>query len=211
MSLLDTLGIQNAHLIGISMGGAIAQLAALHHKEKVRSMTLLATSCDFRPLAAALRSEYDAKFPLPSPETPWIEWLKEVEALPRLAFFKRLKKHLFGWKILNGTKAPFPEKYYFHLLAEGIKRQRSYKSLLNHRSAVVASADYLQSVEGKISVPTLIVHGKADPLFPEEHAKHMKKQISGSRLVFFDEMGHNFCPSFHEPFFKEYQGFIQGK
>lgn len=209
ISLLDKLQIASAHLIGISMGGAIAQLLAIHHKERVSSITLLATSSDFRPLAAALSSDYTAKFPLPSPELSWINWLQEVEALPKFAFYQRLKKHLSGWKILNGAKAPFPEKYYFHLLAEGIQRQRSYKVLLNHRSAVIASADDLHAVEGKVEVPTLIVHGKADPLFPTQHAKHMEKTIKGSRLVMFDDMGHNFCPCFHSAFFEEFDSFLQ--
>lgn len=209
VSLLDKLQISSAHLIGISMGGAIAQLLAVHHKERVKTISLLATSSDFRPLAAALSFNYDAKFPLPSPETSWITWLQEVEALPKLAFYKRLKKHLSGWKILNGSKAPFPEKYYFHLLAEGIKRQRSYKVLLNHRSAVVASANDLHAIEGKVKVPALIVHGKADPLFPTEHAKHMEKTIEKSRLIMLDDMGHNFCPCFHSKFLEEFDQFLQ--
>ncbi len=196
IKLLDRLGIKKAHMMGISMGGAISQILAAEFPSYVRSLILIATSNDFRPIAAAMKGEFHQEFPVSYPEREWFLWVKEVEQIPVLAFRKRLKKHMDGWRILNGKKTEFPYKYYLHLLKESIKRQRSYKALLNHQSALLASLDILQETKGNIPVPTLIIHGGCDPLFPKDHPKSVASSIVHSKLLLIEEMGHNFCPCF---------------
>lgn len=208
--LLDEFQISKAHLMGISMGGAIAQLMGAHFPSYVRSLTLLATTNYFYPLGSAMQGKVSENFLLPYPEPAWLKWVLEVEKLPRFAFGKRIRKHMEGWRILNGNRVEFPGKYYFNVLSLSIQRQRSYKALLNHRSALLASLDLVYQTKGKIDVPTLIIQGGCDPLFPQEHGRHLASSIKGSKYWVIEEMGHNFCPCFHEKVSKEVISFIKG-
>ncbi|MES2199744.1 MAG: alpha/beta hydrolase [Chlamydiota bacterium] len=207
-SLLDRLDVKKAHLMGISMGGAIAQIIAAHFPSYVHSLILMATTNNFYPIASAMKGEFSHEFALSSPEEAWFLWVKEVEQLPIFSFRRRIRKHMDGWKILNGLKTKFPREYYFHLLKESVKRQRSYKSLLNHRTALLASLDILQKTEGNIHVPTLIIHGEHDPLFPKDHAEHLSSTMAHSKLLLIEEMGHNFCPCFQEQVVEEVGSFV---
>lgn len=209
VNLLDQLNIKKAHLMGISMGGAIAQIIATHFSSYVNELVLVATTNNFYPIASAMKGEFHRQFTVSSPEPEWFEWVGEMERMPFYAFRKRMRKQMDGWRILNGKKTEFPYKYYDHLLKESIKRQRSYKALLNHRSALLSSLDLLLATNGKINTPTLIIHGGCDPLFPKDHAESLSSSIPSSKLLLIEEMGHNFCPCFHDVVIKEIEVFLK--
>lgn len=209
VNLLNQLNIKRAHVMGISMGGAIAQILAAHFPSYVHSLILVATTGDFHPVAAAMEGDFTPQHSLSSPEKEWFQWIKEAEELPLLAFRKRIQKHMEGWRILNGKKTEFPYGYYLHLLKESIKRQRSFKALLQHRAALLASLDCLLKTQGNINVPALIIHGGCDPLFPKDHAKSLAASIAQSKLVLIEEMGHNFCPCFHDLAIEEMTVFLR--
>lgn len=208
--LLDEFQIAKAHLMGISMGGGISQLMAAHFPSYVRSLTLLATTNYFYPIGFAMQGKVGKTFFLPYPEPAWLRWVSEVEKLPWFAWRKRIREHMEGWRILNGNGTEFPQKYYFKVLSLSIQRQRSFKALLNHRSALLASLDLVYETKGKIHVPTLIIQGGCDPLFSQEHGRHLASSIEGSRYWVIEEMGHNFCPCFHEEVAKEVISFTKG-
>ncbi len=197
LALVDNLGINKAHLMGISMGGAIAQLLAANFPSRVSSLTLIATTNDFRPVAAVIEKKPDLNNALSSPDEAWFSWIKELEALPSWAFKRKISKHLEGWKLLNGNGVTFEEKYYKRLMIESIKRQRSFFSILNHREALLASVSLMLKTKVPPGIPTLIVHGGCDPLFPKDHAEHLASCIPGSELLLLDTMGHNFNRQFH--------------
>jgi len=196
--LLRALGVASADLWGMSMGGMVAQLVAAYFPPYVRSLTLMSTTQDIYPIVAALQGIKDQIWEHSSPDKQWIRWLDEVETLPWYAMKKRLYKHVDGWRILNGDGSEFPEKYYIELLWKSILRQRSYRALLRHKDALVASSKLLYDLKNHIKAPTLLIHGKKDPLFPPDHAIDLASTISDSRLVFFEKMGHNFCPLFQD-------------
>lgn len=207
--LLDRLNIKKAHMMGISMGGAIAQIIAAHFPSYVDSLILLATTGNFYPIAAAMQGDFSSQYSFSSPQQEWFQWVKEAEKLPLLALRKRVQKHMEGWRILNGKKTEFPYEYYLHLLKESVKRQRSYKALLHHRSALLASLECLSKTKGNINVPALIIHGGCDPLFPKDHANSLAASIAQSKLVLIEEMGHNFCPCFQDRAIEEMTVFFR--
>jgi len=208
IGLLDALSLSAAHFMSISMGGAIAQIAAVHFPSRVLSLTLIATTNDFYPVAAAIRGEREKNFALSRPELEWFNWVKEVEAISPFAFIKRLRKHILGWRILNGKRVSFPSFHYARLMAVSIVRQRSYKALLRHRTALLSSLEQIRDTQGKIKIPTFVIHGGNDPLFPKDHAEHLAASIPGSTLLLIEEMGHNFCPCFHDDIIREVGSFI---
>ena len=198
VSLLQKLGIEKAHLLGISMGGAIAQLIAANNPSYVSTLTLIATSNEFGPVAAVMGGDTSSVFDLAYPRNEWINWMKELESFPKYAFKRKLRKHLEGWEILNGETLTFDTEYFVGLMKESIHRQRSFFSLFNHRRALLASPILLKKTKGKVQMPTLIVHGMRDPLFPRDHAEDLASSIEGSRCMFFEDMGHNFNCCYHE-------------
>ncbi len=210
LGILDNLGINKAHLMGISMGGAIAQLLAANFPSRVSSLTLLATTNDFRPIAAVIEKRPAIGETLSSPHKEWFDWIKELEALPSWAFKRKISKHLKGWKILNGNGVLFEEKYYKRLMMESIKRQRSFFSILNHREALLASVSLMLKTKVPSGIPTLIVHGGCDPLFPKDHAQHLASSIQGSELLLLDTMGHNFTRQFYPEVLARVAMFLKG-
>ncbi len=198
VGLLDQLKIKNAHVMGISMGGAIGQLMAVHFPSRVLSLTLMATTSDFRPVASIMERERVSLSPLSLPDTGWFSWVEELDAIPNWSFRRKILKHLEGWELLNGKGTFFQRSFYKKLMIESLKRQRSLFSMLNHKDAILASIDLMLQTKGLIHVPTLIIHGKKDPLFPVDHAKNLFDSILDSKLVFIESMGHNFNPEFYE-------------
>lgn len=198
VALLQELEVEKAHLLGISMGGAVAQLIAATYPSYVLTLTLIATSNEFGPVASVMGGDTSAVFDLSHPRSEWITWMKELESFPKYAFKKKIRKHLEGWEILNGSTLPFDEEYFIGLMKASLHRQRSFFSLFNHRLALLASPTLLKETKGKIHRPTLIVHGMLDPLFPRDHAEDLAQSIKGSSCIFFDEMGHNFNCCYHE-------------
>ncbi len=203
LGILDALDIEQAHFMGISMGGAIAQIIATEFPYRVKSLTLVATTSDFRPLAAVIENTSLQGLSLSAPTKEWFQWMTELESLPSLALIKKVKKHLDGWELLNGQSAPFEREYYKGLMKESLSRQRSCFSFLNHRTALLASLDILRDTEGKIKAPSLVVHGAKDPLIPKDHGEHLASTIPGSAFMLVESMGHNMNRCFYGDILKK--------
>ena len=203
LGLLDALGIDKAHLMGISMGGAIAQIMATLEPSRVKSLTLISTTSDFRPLASVADNLSFQGLTLSAPTKEWFQWMVELEKLPSLAIVRKVKKHLEGWELLNGGSAPFEREYYKGLMKKSLSRQRSHLSFLNHRSALLASLDILRDTQGKINAPSLVIHGSKDPLIPKDHGEYLASSIPGSSLMLIETMGHNMNRCFYDEILEE--------
>ena len=210
--LLDFLKIKKAHVMGTSMGGAIAQIMAAHFPDRVLSLTLLATTVDFRNLVNAVQGHSTAGLPLSSPSQECLEWIEAFsESHPKLNWIQKISKQLEGWKMLNGPEAPFDLPYYGKMMVKTILRQRSYKTLLNHVSAITSSTQILLDTLGKIQAPSLIIQGKQDPIFPKDHAEFLAASLPHSQLFLVDKMGHNLNACFLDAILEKIHSFVGGK
>lgn len=199
IAVLRAYGIEQARWVGLSLGGAIARLAAVHFPSAVHSLTLIATTYDFYPVLSVIRNEpCQGGDGLSPPHKTWFDWMREAESLPERSFFRRLFKHLQGWKILNGNNTPFPYLYYASLLGKSIVRQRSFTTIVRHKIALESSVRDVWETKDRIRVPTLILHGGSDPLFPKDHPERAACLIPESRLEIIENMGHNLCPCFQK-------------
>jgi pimeloyl-ACP methyl ester carboxylesterase len=164
--LLDAIGIDWAHIYGMSMGGMIAQQFALRHPKKVRSLILAVTSCGgpkgvVQPLAP-MTDVYGAR-----PE-------EAAEAMLR-------------WLITDEFIAKNPSVFR-QLVTFAVEHPLVHEGLPRHTEAVTTHDTYERLPE--IAVPTLILAGDADRIMPLEHARILASRIPDARLAILKNSGH---------------------
>jgi len=180
--VLDGHGIARAHVVGGSMGGALAQLLALDHPERVASLVLLSTSPagpggDLPPVA-----EDYAAF-LAGSAVDWSD--------PRA-----IVDHVVAdVRALTGDR-PFDEACVRALVERDVARARSAANAQNH--ALLDGGAPWRDRLGTIVVPALVIHGSADPLFPLGHGEALAREIPGARLLVLDGAGHVLHPADHD-------------
>jgi pimeloyl-ACP methyl ester carboxylesterase len=174
--VLDGYGIAAAHLVGVSAGGAIAQLVALKSPRRVLSLTLISTT-------AAVT--IDRALPPPTAEfgrfvsTARVDWEDERSMADYMVDYMR---------VIAGGERPFDEAEARELVRRDMERARDYAAVQNHD---LLGAEAPPSAPlSSIAVPTLVVHGSADPMFPLPHGQALADEIPGARFVALDGAGH---------------------
>jgi pimeloyl-ACP methyl ester carboxylesterase len=174
--VLDAYGIPAAHVVGVSSGGAFAQLLALDFADRVLSLVLISTT---RALPGG------RGLPPPTEEfmrfvtTAELDWSDAESVIEYLVDYTR---------VLAGGQRPFDETAARALARRDVERARNFAAAQNHD----AIPDDGRSREplSSIAVPTLVIHGTADPMFPLEHGEALADEIPGARLVTLDGAGH---------------------
>lgn len=196
VTVLDALKIDRAHLVGMSLGGVLAQLTVADHPERVLSATAFAT-------VAASSAPYvgpDGTTTAPE-ELPGIspllleEWARPVEDHSLEAEMERRVTH---WRLLSGEAATFDEGY-FRAMESGIiahagRHDTSDAFALADQSGLVRT-EALAATE----VPFLAIGTPADPVFPPPHAAHLAQAVRGARFREIPGMGHALNAEFVAP------------
>lgn len=203
--LLEALQVTKAHLFALSMGGPIAELISVHYPHLVASLTLMATSPDFRPSSLAYDEVYPHDLTLSRPTQRYQNWMHEFIKSPPKTFEDVLKQRVECWRILNGPIAPFEESLNRDLQRKFLLRLKSPKSLLNHLEAIKNSFDLVQTVPRQVKVPTVILQGSEDCIFPKDHGEELHKAIEGSKFVLVNGMGHVPNSQFYSTMIKEFK------
>lgn len=179
IALLDALGIANAHVAGASMGGMIAQLMAAHYPDRVTTMTSIMSSSG-RPGLPGPRADIRKRLMAPRPSNPSRDEAIRLgaEAIESISFTDMKRPHD---AFVDMAARAFDRGYY----PIGMKRQ-----LL----AIIADGSRVDRLK-TIKLPTLVVHGGADPLVPKEGSEDIARLVPGARLEIIDEMGHDLPPS----------------
>ncbi len=172
VGLLDALGIGRAHLMGASMGGMIAQTAAIRHPGRVASLT------------SAMSSTGD-------PRLPWPAW-KATRALLRRpprdkAAYVEYSVEL--WRTIGSPGYPFDEAGVRRRAERIFERGLTGRGAVRQMVAILAHGDRTPRLAG-LSLPALIIHGMADPLVPVAAGKATARAISGARLMLLEGVGH---------------------
>ena len=179
IGLLDTLELASAHLVGMSMGGAIAQLAALDHPDRVSSLTLISTSPagpgpedpDLPPMSA----EAIARFPAERPD--WADRAAAIEHVVQLA------------RASAGSR-PFDEATVREVSTRAYDRTTDFASTMANHDAVIGDVGRWRERLAGLAVPTLVVHGEDDPVLPHNHGVALAREIPGAELLTLERTGH---------------------
>ncbi|QLH23787.1 alpha/beta fold hydrolase [Streptomyces sp. Rer75] len=192
VAVLDGLGVERAHLVGMSLGGILTQLVLADHPERVLSATLLGTvACSTTPYVAPDGTR------VPVEELPGVdprileEWARPVEDHGLEAELDRRVRH---WKLLNGDHIPFDADWFRELERGIIEHTGRYDTSGAHARADqsgLVRTDALAANE----VPTLVLAPTAEPVFPLPHPQHLAQVIGGARLVEIPGMGHALPPA----------------
>lgn len=173
VGLMDALGITSAHLVGMSMGGMIAQETALSHPERVRTLTSIMSSTG------------NPRLPQPSREAATL-----LMAPPPKTRDEYIVRYAQTWKVLRGGGS-FP-------LDEAKDRERAERNFdrgLNPAGvgrqlrAILASGNRKERLKA-VKAPTLVIHGTVDPLVRPEGGKDTAASIPGAKLLMIEGMGH---------------------
>ena len=177
VGVIDTLGIAQAHIVGASMGGMIAQRVAL--AAPGRTLSLI-----------SIMSTSGAKG-LPNPKAKVI---RALMARPKGQDREAILKHYVHLLRVIGSPAfPMEESLVRERISAGL--DRSYAPFGTMRQMVAIAADTGRArALANISAPTLVLHGKADPLVPYACGEDTARRIAGARMVGIDGMGHDLPP-----------------
>lgn len=184
VGLLDAYAIRNAHVVGVSAGGALAQVLAIDHPDRVRSLVLISTS--------SIVGDDRAALPGPSQALTRFWGTPAPDAADRDAAIDHLVAYQ---RVLTGGRRPFDDVFAGNVVRRDMERARSYASIRNHE--LIDGAVPTRGLRA-ISVPTLVIHGTVDPLFPVEHGEALAKAMPGARLLLLDDAGHGVQPADRE-------------
>jgi pimeloyl-ACP methyl ester carboxylesterase len=176
VGVLDAYGGAAAHVVGVSAGGAFAQLLALACPDRVLSLVLISTS----PAAPGERG-------LPSATERYqqflasatVDWSDERSVIEYLVDYAR---------VLAGGARPFDEAATHELVRRDVERAHNIAASENH--GMVPEGAVSRRPLSSIAVPTLVIHGTEDPMFPLAHGEALAREIPRARLLTLEGAGH---------------------
>jgi pimeloyl-ACP methyl ester carboxylesterase len=176
--VLDALGVREAHVVGASMGGMIAQRMALAAPERIRTLTSIMSSSGARHL--------------PGPRAKVLQVLmsrpKDFSEASVLGHYVRL------FQAIGSPGYPTPPEELRQRIRASVRRS-GYWPAGNARqvAAVVADTNRAHEIR-KVRVPTLVLHGADDPLVPIACGEDTARRIPGARFVAIPGLGHDLPP-----------------
>ena len=176
VGLVGALGLQSAHLVGISLGGMIVQLAAIEHPARVRSLVSIASTTG-DPSVGAPKPEALAALFTP-PGTTREEVADHAVALARVIGSPGfvLDEPWLRWRAARAFDRGYDP--------DGVSRQAAAAFTASDRTARL----------GQVSVPALVVHGSADPLVDLSGGRATAAAIPNAELLVIDGLGHDLPP-----------------
>jgi pimeloyl-ACP methyl ester carboxylesterase len=184
IALIEALDLGPMHLVGISMGAVIAQSVALRRPDLVAALTLIATT-------AVGGADYDA---LPGPEPALAERFTNPPADPDWSDREQVVEWFLDAERAFAGTLPVDEERVRATAGDVFDCSIDVAAAGNHW-LVVGGGDGAELDVHRITVPTLVVHGTDDPLFPLPHGEALAAAIPGARLLVIEGMGHQVPPA----------------
>jgi pimeloyl-ACP methyl ester carboxylesterase len=180
IGLMDALGIGTAHVVGASMGGAIAQTMAIEYPERLRTLTSIMATTGAPDL------------PMPTAEAMAV--LFKPPPLDASSYFEN---YLQTWQVLRGAGFAADDARDLERAQRNFARGLNPAGVARQILAVLASGSRREALR-EVDVPTLVIHGRADPLVPLACGIDTAQAVPGAELLVIDGMGHA-LPMAHWP------------
>jgi pimeloyl-ACP methyl ester carboxylesterase len=179
-AIIDRLDLGVAHVVGMSMGGGLAQGVALAHPDRVGSLTLIATAPAAPgpedPDLPSMSDETIVQFSIDAPD--WSDRGAAINYMTHLA------------RVSAGRAYPLDEAAFRQLAARVFDRTRSMASTMTNHN-VLNGGERTRERLGELDIPTLVVHGTDDPVVPYGNALALVREIRGARLLTLEGTGHD--------------------
>jgi pimeloyl-ACP methyl ester carboxylesterase len=177
LRVLDAYGLSAAHVVGVSAGGAFAQLLALQVPDRVLTLVLISTSP---------ATPVDRALPPPTDEFGRFASTADVDWSDR----ESVIEYSFNYsRVLAGGRRPFDEADARAFVRRDVERTRNPASLQNHDVLPDGEEATDESITS-ITAPTLVIHGTADPMFPLAHGEALAEAIPDATLLPLEGAGH---------------------
>ncbi len=188
IGLLDALGVARAHVVGVSMGGMIAQILGMEYPHRVSTLTIIMSSTS-NPL-------------LPPPTPGALQFLLRPFPLEK----KKYVEHFIEmWHVLNGSNLPIDEGLLRKLGERTYERGISVAGSARQLAAVLSASSRKEKL-ASVKIPTLVIHGESDPLLPLKCGEDVAGSIPGSKLKTIPGMGHALPPAVWDEVIDAIQG-----
>jgi pimeloyl-ACP methyl ester carboxylesterase len=173
VALMDALGIARAHVVGASMGGMIAQTVAIRHPERLLSLTSI------------MSSPGDTALPPAKPEA-----MRVLLTPPPGDREGNVARTIEAWKVIGSPGFPFDEDRMRAIFGRAFDRGYHPNGVARQLTAIMASGNRTPRLR-ELTVPSLVIHGEADPLILVEAGRATADAIPGATLLVIDGMGHD--------------------
>jgi pimeloyl-ACP methyl ester carboxylesterase len=174
IGVLDALGIDRAHVVGASMGGMIVQLMAIHHPQRLASMTSIMSTTGNHRLPQAEKHAIEA---LVAP-------LKGMDEETLVAHGLNIARNI------GSPGFPFDPEVQRERVLKNMRRS-VYPAGLPRQLAAIIDDGCRRARLASVRTPTLVLHGEDDPLVKLQAGEDTARHISGSRLVTIPGWGHD--------------------
>lgn len=173
VGLLDGLGIASAHVVGASMGGIIAQTIAINHPARVLSMTSIMSTTGNLELPQAKPEALSVLLtPTPSDRAQFVDHMVQ------------------SFRTIGSPGFELDEERFRDRIGRAFDRSYDPAGVARQLVAALADGDRKPRLRS-VRTPTVVIHGKEDPLVPVEAGVDTADAIQGARLVVIDGMGHD--------------------
>lgn len=171
--LLEALDLESAHVVGVSMGGMIAQRLAIGFPEKVRSLTSIMSTTGDRSVGGASEAAQAVLYAPPATDRDGA-----------------IQRQLETSRVIGSPGFPFDEEAVRARAALAFDRAHDPAGVARQMGAIFVSPDRTADL-GRVSVPTLVIHGSDDALVNVSGGRATAAAVPGSELVVIDGMGHD--------------------
>lgn len=189
VAVLDAVEAPRAHVVGMSLGGVLAQLLLLDHPERLLSATVLATAALGTGLMAT-----DGALPDPDPRllALWQQMGQHRDAEEEIAW------RIEHWHLLNGDALPLDPEEFAALERRIVEHSGTHRLGTAHARADQSGLDRGAELAA-VTTPTLVIDAPQDPVNPPPHAEHLAATIRGSHRTVVAGMGHALSSAVVDP------------
>jgi pimeloyl-ACP methyl ester carboxylesterase len=177
VAVLDDLGIEKAHVMGLSMGGMIVQQLAIDHPDRLLTMTSVMSTTGDTDVGQATPEALAILVGPPATDRP-----------------SHIARHLEGIRTF-GSPAHYDSQLHTAYAAEAYDRAFNPAGVARQMVAVMASGSRSAALRS-VSVPTLVLHGDADTLVDISGGRRTAECIAGARFEIMEGMGHDYPPAY---------------